>query len=206
MGHIGQESTRAWDATRPGVLGAPRRGEVLSWGKCSQGKSETVSEAFQGYSGQAFSLRSEKGRFTLPPAFRNAVKASSEGKTLCLTMHEKWNCLVGFGLSRRAEFDALLDKEEESAYKFGRDFDRDIRATQLTSFETVPFDDSGRFILPEFLRGLGEIDDALFFLSAGRYFTVWNPAKLYEMGPELAMPKAACRALEKEARAKGRKK
>ena len=165
-----------------------------------------MSETFQGYSGQAFSLRSEKGRFTLPPAFRNAVKASSEGKTLCLTTHDKWDCLVGFGLSRKAEVEALLDREEEAAYKFGREFDRDIRSIQLTNFETMPFDDSGRFIMPEFLRGLGEIDDALFFQGVGPFFTVWNPARLYEMGPEMAMPKAACRALEKEARAKGKKK
>lgn len=165
-----------------------------------------MSEAFEGYSGQAFSLRSEKGRFTLPPAFRNAVKASSEGKTLCLTTHDKWDCLVGFGLSRKAEVEALLDREEEAAYKFGREFDRDIRSIQLTNFETMPFDDSGRFIMPEFLRGLGGIDDAVFFLSAGRVFTLWNPAKLYEMGHEFAMPKAACRALEEEARAKGKKK
>ncbi|MEL7687755.1 division/cell wall cluster transcriptional repressor MraZ [Citromicrobium bathyomarinum] len=165
-----------------------------------------MSEAFQGYSGQAFSLRSEKGRFTLPPAFRNAVKLSTEDRRLCLTLHDKWNCLVGFGTERVKEFDAILDREEESAYKFGRDFDRDTRAMQLNSFETMPFDDSGRFIMPEFLRGLGEIDDALFFQGVGPFFTVWNPARLYEMGPEMAMPKAACRALEKEAREKGKKK
>ncbi|WP_370179256.1 division/cell wall cluster transcriptional repressor MraZ [Alteriqipengyuania sp.] len=165
-----------------------------------------MSETFQGYSGQAFSLRSEKGRFTLPPAFRNAVKLSTEDRRLCLTLHDKWNCLVGFGTKRVDDFEAILDKEEESAYKFGRDFDRDTRATQLNSFETMPFDDSGRFILPEFLRDIGGIDDALFFQGGGRFFTVWNPARLYEMGPEMAMPKAACRALEKDAREKGRKK
>ena len=77
---------------------------------------------------------------------------------------------------------------------------------QLHSFETMPFDDSGRFIMPDFVKDLGKIEDALFFQGAGKFFTVWNPAKLYEMGPEMAMPKAACRALEKEALAKGKKK
>tara|TARA_B100000678_G_scaffold72030_1_gene59130 strand:+ start:223 stop:720 length:498 start_codon:yes stop_codon:yes gene_type:complete len=165
-----------------------------------------VSDTFQGYSGQAFSLRSEKGRFTLPPAFRNAVKLSTVDRKLCLTKHDKWDCLVGFGMNRVDDFEAILDREEESAYKFGRDFDRDTRAMQLHSFETMPFDDSGRFIMPEFVKDLGQIDDALFFQGAGRFFTVWNPAKLYEMGQDMAMPKAACRALEKEARAKGKKK
>ena len=58
----------------------------------------------------------------------------------------------------------------------------------------------------EFLRDIGEIEDALFFQGGGRFFTVWNPARPYEMGPEMAMPKAACRALEKDAREKGKKK
>ena len=161
-----------------------------------------MSEVFQGFSGQAFSLRSEKGRFTLPPAFRNAVKLSTVDRKLCLTKHDKWDCLVGFGMNRVDDFEAILDREEESAYKFGRDFDRDTRAMQLHSFETMPFDDSGRFIMPEFVRDLGGIEDALFFQGAGRFFTVWNPAK----GQDMAMPKAACRALEKEAYAKGKKK
>jgi len=165
-----------------------------------------VSEAFEGYSGQAFSLRSEKGRFTLPPAFRNAVKASTENRTLCLTRHEKWPCLVGFGTKRKQDFKAILDREEEMAYKFGRDFDRDTRAIQLNSFAEMPFDDSGRFIMPEHMKKLGKVEDALFFQGGGEFFTVWNPARLYEMSDDLAVAKAACEVLEAEARAKGRKK
>lgn len=171
-----------------------------------------MPEAFQGYFGQAFTLLNVsgvKGRHVLPPAFRNPVKASSGGNVLCLTAHDRWDCLVGFGLSRQAEFEALLDREEESAHKFGRDFDRDTRAIQLHSFAQMPFDDSGRFIMPDYLQELGFISDRLFFQGAGAFFTVWNPAKLYEMGKDMAVPKAACRALEKEATSgsgKGKKK
>ena len=157
-----------------GVQRAPQGREDLSFGlDAHRGRAE-VSEAFQGYSGQAFSLRSEKGRFTLPPAFRNAVKLSTEDRTLCLTAHERWPCLVGFGTERVKEFEAILDREEESAFKFGRDFDRDTRAIQLNSFATMPFDDSGRFIMPEHIRNLGKIGDELFFQGGGRFFTVWN--------------------------------
>lgn len=181
-------------------------GRVCLRGSGAHKGQARVSEAFHGFSGQAFSLRGEKGRFVLPPAFRNAVKASSEGRVLCLTAHDRWDCLIGFGLSRQAEFEALLDREEESAYKFGRDFDRETRAIQLNSFAQMPFDDSGRFIMPDYLQGLGEIEDQLFFQGGGTFFTVWNPAKLYEMGKDMAVSKAACRALEKEASGKGKKK
>ena len=93
--------------------------------------------SFGGYSGQAFSPAGDKNRFVLPPTFRKAVKESSNGKTLCLTKHDRWNCLVGFGLSRKEEFEQQLDREEEMAFKFGRDFDRETRSSQLNGFSEL---------------------------------------------------------------------
>jgi MraZ protein len=91
------------------------------------------------YSGQGFSLRGEKSRFVLPPQFRKTVRESSDGaRVLCLAKHERWNCLTGFGLSRREAFAAQLDREETIALQAGRDFDRDLRAVQLYGFSEVP--------------------------------------------------------------------
>jgi MraZ protein len=158
-----------------------------------------------GYSGQGFSLRGEKSRFVLPPAFRKAVKESSEGRVLCLAKHERWNCLTGFGLSRRAEFEAQLDREEERAIRLNRDFDRDLRASQLHGFTEVPFDESGRFIMPEFLAVLGRLDQGVYFQGAGSFFTLWNPQELYALGEGWEGAQAACRMLEAESLAKGKK-
>ena len=63
---------------------------------------------FGGFSGQAFSPLGEKGRFVLPPLFRNAVKESSDGRVLCLDKHPRFTCLVGFGLSRQLELETQL--------------------------------------------------------------------------------------------------
>lgn len=145
--------------------------------------------AFSGFSGQAFSPLGEKGRFVLPPLFRNAVKASSDGKLLCLDKHARFTCLVGFGLSRMSELEQQLDREEDRG---GPEFDRDTRAQQLFGFAQVPFDDSGRFVLPDHLRMLANIDDALFFQGGGRSFTVWSPAELMKMDDAWAAAKAAC--------------
>jgi len=79
--------------------------------------------SFGGYSGQAFSPAGDKNRFVLPPSFRKAVKESSGGRILCLDKHDRWNCLVGFGLSRNEELSAQIDREEERALRLGRDFD-----------------------------------------------------------------------------------
>ncbi len=135
------------------------------------------------YSGQGFSLIGEKGRFVLPPDFRKAVRDSGQGeRVLCLAKHPRWKCLTGFGLSRVEEFESELNREEGIALERGLDFDRDLRAQQLYGFARVPFDDSGRFVLPERFFKLGALSDAVFFQGGGKMFTIWNPAELAKMG------------------------
>ncbi|RKF21296.1 division/cell wall cluster transcriptional repressor MraZ [Altericroceibacterium spongiae] len=158
-----------------------------------------------GYSGQAFSLRGEKSRYVLPPAFRKPVTESSDGRILCLAKHERWNCLTGFGLSRRGELETQIDREEERALRLGRDFDRDMRAMQLYGFSQLPFDASGRFVMPDHLAELGRLEKGVFFQGAGSFFLLWNPEELYQMGPGWEPAQAACRQLETENAARGKK-
>ncbi len=158
------------------------------------------------YSGQGFSLKGEKSRFVLPPAFRKAVAESSDGRVLCLLKHERWPCLTAFGLSRREDLEQQIDKEEESALRRGDDsFDPELRRMQLFAFLELPFDASGRFVMPEHLIGLGNLTDGVYFHGAGKFFTLWNPEELYKMGAGWEGAQAACRALEAEAMAKAKK-
>ncbi len=152
--------------------------------------------AFGGYSGQAFSPAGDKGRFVLPPAFRKAVKDSSAGRVLCLAAHDRFDCLVGFGLSRTEKLDAQLEREEERAIRLQKqDFDREVRAQQLFGFEQLPFDESGRFVMPEHLRDLGKVGDGLYFQGAGDFFFIWNPAELALMGTDWKGAQASCAKL-----------
>ena len=160
--------------------------------------------SFGGYSGQAYSPAGDKGRFVLPPLFRKAVKESSDGRVLCLSKHTSWNCLVGFGLSRKPELEAQLDREEELAVRLGKEFDRDTRSSQLFGFQEMPFDDSGRFVMPDHLRLLGKIEDGLYFQGGGRFFTLWNPAELAQRGDDWAGAKAACDSFLADAKARGK--
>lgn len=156
------------------------------------------------YNGQAYSLVSDKGRYVLPPAFRKAIKESSGGaKTLCLAVHDRYNCLVGFGLSRIDDLHAQLEKEEERAIRLGQsDFDPDVRAQQLFGFEQIPFDDSGRFVMPDHLKELGKVTDGLYFHGAGKFFFVWNPAELATMGTSFRGAQASCKTQMANALAK----
>lgn len=148
------------------------------------------------YAGQGFSPKGEKGRFVLPADFRASVKSSSDGqRVLCLDKHDRFPCLVGFGLSRDREFAAQLDREEEIAIARDREFDRDLRSLQLYGYLKVGFDESGRFILPDHLAGLAGIGEALYFHGGGAFFTLWNPDQLFAMGAGWEAAQANCRAL-----------
>lgn len=177
-----------------------------SLGICQRGHRDVALKA-PGYSGQGFSPRGEKGRYVLPPAFRNAIApGAGDARTLCLVKHDRWNCLTGFGLARTDSFDAQLDREEESALRLGREFDRELRSTQLWSFSEVPFDASGRFVMPEHLADLGGLGEGICFLGGGQFFTLWAPKQLYAMGAGWEGQQAVCRKLEAEAAAKGKRK
>ncbi len=153
------------------------------------------------YSGQGFSLRGEKGRFVLPPQFRKSVRDSSDNRILCLAKHERWNCLTGFGLSRKNAFFAQIEREEGLAIQRGQDFDPDLRKIQLFGFTEVPFDESGRFVLPDHLMDIGRVGEGLFFQGAGDFFTLWNPNEIAQMGSGWEGAQAACAKLSAEAAA-----
>lgn len=160
------------------------------------------------YNGQGFSLRGEKDRFVLPPEFRKAVRDSGDGeRVLCLQIHPDLKCLVAFGPSREAELDAQLDREEEIALQRGVPFNRMLRSSQLFGFTRIPFDDSGRFVMPpRFIKG-ANLDTRLFFQGAGAEFLIFNPDELAKLGDEWKHAKSGAEDCEAQALAgKGRGK
>jgi MraZ protein len=153
-----------------------------------------------------FAVRGEKNRFVLPASLRKTVIASSGNERLLgLTTHHAWNCLSGFGLSRADTFDALIEKESARHIAAGKEFDVEGYAHSLNGFAEVPFDPSGRFVMPEYLAEVARIEDEMFLHGAGDHFTLWAPEALYEMGSMFDGAKAACRRMQADARA-GKKK
>ncbi len=156
------------------------------------------------YSGQGFSLRGEKGRFVLPPQFRKPVwQSSGERNALYLVKHESWDCLIGFGDSRRYEILEDLEAQKNIARDRGEAFDYDTKASLVFGCLEVPFDGSGRFVVPAGLIGPGCVGEEMFFQGGGKFFSLWNPAALEKMGAEWVTAKSMCASLADEAR-KGR--
>lgn len=158
------------------------------------------------YSGQGFSLQRDKSRFVLPTQFRGTVKESSGRAVVCFAKHDRWDCLTGYGLSRVDEFDQLIREEQANAIQASLPFDAEKRSHDLYRFYEVPFDGSGRFVLPEDLVSLANIGDQLYFSGAGRSFTVWNPEELYKMDDGWAAAQTSCRNLAARELTKVRRK
>jgi MraZ protein len=160
------------------------------------------------YSGFYYSPVGDKGRYVLPPAIRKEVKESSGGsKILCLGIEGEEECLTGFGTSRIDRLQQELNDARDRAVAMqDTSFNYKERAQALFGFEQVPFDDSGRFVMPEYLRDLGMVDKGLFFQGAGDFFLIWEPEVLFRQGPSYRAAQASCRKLMAEAQAKAAKK
>ena len=160
-----------------------------------------VAQAFS-FHGVGFSLQGDKNRFVLPPTFRKLVKDASAGsRILCVAKHDRWPCLTGFGTSRLDAFIALVEREETFAMNRQEPYDAEQRLAQLSTFEHLPFDDSGRFVLPDYLTKQAGLTGQAYFNGNGPFFTIWNPAALMGMGPGWEPMQAACVALGAEAHA-----
>lgn len=159
------------------------------------------------YNGQGFSLLRDKNRFVLPNAFRPTVRESSGKDELYLTMHDRWPCMMGFGASRIKTFDQELDKMIEIALRKGdTDFDPEKLASDVYAAYTVPFDGSGRFVLPEDMFTLAGVTDQLYFRGNGKFFTIWAPEALYAAGDSWKQAQVACRGLAEKELAKAKRK
>ena len=63
--------------------------------------------------------------------------------------------------------------------------------------EDVPYDSSGRIILPPMLRRKGRIEDLALFVGIGGTFEIWNPRLALDQGDEDLREIAAYRLEEK---------
>ncbi len=132
------------------------------------------------YSGNGICVADAKGRFALPLDMRRLVKASSGNETrLCLSLHGKLPCAIGFGLSHKQWLEDQVVEMERSARERGVDFDAEAeRELRFGGIEDVNFDDGGRFFLSPALRELLGIGDMVAFVGVSRHIQIWDPKTL----------------------------
>ncbi|MBU6268904.1 MAG: hypothetical protein KGN34_15250 [Sphingomonadales bacterium] len=149
------------------------------------------------YKGQDFSSKGDKDRFVLPAKFRKLVTQSSEGRNeLLVTLHPELQCLIGFGESYRDHRAALIRARADEAFLAGKDFDADAMNTIFGDAVEVSYDNSGRMIVPAYLRNIAGITDSIFFYGFGDTFLMWAPSVLAaEPDRKWALARAACAAM-----------
>ncbi len=133
------------------------------------------------FTGHALNAIDGKGRVAIPAGMRQAIEANGDGRNLIIAKHESDDCLIGHDRGWSALLHARLERTEDREADAGRDYSRYNPARRAFGLvEDVPYDASGRFILPPMLKDRAKLTDLALFLGTGDTFEIWNPRILIE--------------------------
>ena len=129
------------------------------------------------FQGSALNAVDAKGRVSVPAFLRSVIERRGDARTIVLAKHEAFPALSAYDPAyaalKHAKLERLLEKEETNP-----DAQLEYEQRNLMAFaasEEVPYDSSGRIVLPPMMRRKGQIDELALFLGAGETFQVWNP-------------------------------
>ena len=132
------------------------------------------------FQGSALNAVDAKGRVSIPAFLRSTIERRGETKTIVLAKHETFPCLSAYDPAyaalKHAKLERLLEKEETNPEALMEYQQRNLMAFAAT--EEVPYDSSGRVVLPPMMRAKGAIEELALFLGTGETFQIWNPGEL----------------------------
>jgi MraZ protein len=133
------------------------------------------------YQGHGIGLVDDKGRVAIPNALRSTLAANApradgkDGGTVIVGPHEHRDCAVAYDpawVEIRAQ---QLDAHEAANTAADGSYDDNLQRRAMLG-EAVPFDGSGRFIMPAFPRFHANIGQHAFFLGMNNRIEIWDPA------------------------------
>ena len=129
------------------------------------------------FQGSALNAVDAKGRVSVPAFLRSVIERRGDARTIVLAKHEVFPCLSAydpaFAALKYAKLERLAEKEETQA---SSELDQARRALMaFGATEEVPYDSSGRILIPPMMRRKGGLDDLALFIGAGETFQLWNP-------------------------------
>jgi MraZ protein len=112
------------------------------------------------------------------PAFlRSVIERRGDARTIVLAKHDNFACLSAYDPAyaalRHEKLERLLEKQETDPAA-----ELDYARRTMMAFgatEEVPYDSSGRIIVPPMMRKKGQLDDLALFIGVGETFQIWNP-------------------------------
>ena len=144
-----------------------------------------VDDFFQG---SALNAVDAKGRLSVPAFVRSVIERRSDGRFIVVGAHDVSPCLTAYGRQYARNIYAELERrrlaEEARGGTVDEHYERARRMFGMT--EDVPYDPSGRIVLPPMMRRKGKIEDLALFVGIGGVVEVWNPRVALEVGgPDL---------------------
>ena len=134
------------------------------------------------FQGSALNAVDGKGRVSIPSFLRSVIERRGDAKTIVLAKHEQFPCLSAYDPAyaalKHAKLERLLEKEETNPEAQLEYQQRNLMAFAAT--EEVPYDSSGRIVLPPMMRRKGQIGELALFLGTGETFQIWNPQLLLD--------------------------
>ena len=129
------------------------------------------------FQGSALNGVDAKGRVSVPAFLRTVIERRGDSRTIVLAKHEHFPCLSAYDPAYAAlkhqKIERLLEKNEQQP-----DAQLAYSQSNLLAFaisEEVPYDSTGRILLPAMMRRKGGIADLALFLGVGETFQIWNP-------------------------------
>ena len=129
------------------------------------------------FQGSALNAVDGKGRVSVPAFLRSVIERRGDARVIVLAKHESFPCLSAYDPAyaalKHSKLERLLEKQETDPTA---DLDH-ARRTMMAfgATEEVPYDSSGRVILPPMMRRKSGIEDLALFIGVGETFQLWNP-------------------------------
>ena len=138
------------------------------------------------FQGSALNSVDAKGRVYVPAFLRSVIERRGDARTIVLAKHDNFQALSAYDPAyaalKHAKLERLAEKQETDPAA-----ELDYARRTMMAFgatEEVPYDSSGRIVLPPMMRSKGGIEDLALFIGVGETFQLWNP-KLFLADPNI---------------------
>lgn len=138
------------------------------------------------FRGSALSSIDAKGRLSVPAFIRQKIERRSDEKLLVLAKHKLLPCLVGYDANYSPEHDPTYSLPGAAPRELSaEDVEREELSRAMAELDTlsglygnpadIPYDPSGRIVMPGRLKKRAGIEDFAMFVGMREVFMVWNP-------------------------------
>ena len=129
------------------------------------------------FQGSALNAVDAKGRVSVPAFLRSVIERRGDARTIVLAKHDNFQALSAYDPAyaalKHAKLERLAEKQETDPAADMEYARRTMMAFGAT--EEVPYDSSGRIVLPTMMRSKSGIEDLALFIGVGETFQIWNP-------------------------------